>query len=187
MQKEESLSHSARPIGGLAALLLLAACGSAEEVQAPAGPPPKPSFDQTIPGVRATIAGLGAPWAKPSKDEIVPDPAGGTIIATSGEGGEAKLYRLPDGWIREVALTSGVGKKCGDPADVERAIPLLLTGLATKVTLSPAQAQRLKVGLAESPPVSVDIGAVRIAVQGGCVQQLTVTAIGSFTQAAKRL
>ena len=186
MQKEESLSHSVRPIGGLAALLLLAACGSAEEVQAPAGPP-KPSFDQTIPGVRATIAGLGAPWAKPSKDEIVPDPAGGTIIATSGEGGEAKLYRLPDGWIREVALTSGAGKTCGDPADVERAIPLLLTGLATKVTLTAAQAARLKVGLAEAPPVSVDFGAVRIAVQGGCVQHLTVTAIGSFTQAAKRL
>jgi hypothetical protein len=187
MQTEESLSHSARPIGGLAVLLLLAACGSAEEAQAPAGPPSKPSFDQTIPGVRATIAGLGAPWAKPSKDEIVPDPAGGTIIATSGEGGEAKLYRLPDGWIREVALTSGAGKTCGDPADVARAIPLLLTGLATKVTLSPAQAQRLKVGLAEAPPVSIDIGAVRMAVQGGCVQHLTVTAIGSFTQAAKRL
>ncbi|MFA6113038.1 MAG: hypothetical protein WC729_03580 [Sphingomonas sp.] len=180
--------HSVRPIGGLAVLLLLAACGSAEEAQAPAGPPPKPSFDQTVPGVQATIAGLGAPWAKPSRNAIVPDPAtGGTIIETTGDRGEAKLHRLPDGWIREVGLTSGAGKTCGDPADVERAIPLLLTGLATKVTLAPAQAARLKVGLAEAPPVSLDIGAVRIAVQSGCVQALTVTAIGSFAQPAKRL
>ena len=180
--------HSLRAIVGLGVLSMLAGCGSAEKAQAPAGPPPKPSFDQTIPGVRATIAGLGAPWAKPSRNEIVPDPAtGGTIIATSADGGDAKLYRLPDGWIREVALTSGMGKTCGDPANVERAIPLLLTGLATRVSLTPAQAARLKVGLAEAPPVSIDIGPVRIAVRGGCVQHLTVTAIGSFSQAGKRL
>ena len=182
------MSHNVRPIGGLAVLFLLAACGSADEAPAPAGPVAKPSFDQTIPGVRATIAGLGAPWAKPSRNEIVPDPAtGGTIIATSADGGGAKLYRLPDGWIREVALTSGVGKKCGDPADVERAIPLLLTGLATKVTLSAAQAQQLKVGLAAGPPVTVSLRGVRVTAQGGCVQALTVTAISQPASAPSRL
>lgn len=175
--------HSWRPLVGLG-VLLLAACGSAPEDarKAPAAPTPKPSFDQTVPGVQATIAGLGAPWAKPSKNEIQPDKAsGGTIIATTGDRGDAKLYRLPDGWIREVALTSGAGTTCGDPADVERAIPLLLTGLATKVTLSADQAARLKPGLPDAPPVSIDIGAVRIATQGGCVQRLTVTAIVSAT------
>ncbi|WCM27567.1 hypothetical protein NDN01_01115 [Sphingomonas sp. QA11] len=170
---------SLRPTGGLAAMLMLAACGSApEREEAPAGPPPKPSFDQTIPGVQATIAGLGAPWAKPARNDMVPDAAtGGTIISTSGDRGEAKLYRLPDGWIRQVGLASGVGKTCGDPADVERAIPLLLTGLATKVTLTPAQAQRLKVSVADGPPVTVELRGVRVTAQGGCVQQLTVTAI----------
>jgi hypothetical protein len=180
-----SLSHSTRPIGGLALLLLLAACGSAEEPRA-AGPVAKSSFDQTVPGVRATIAGLGSPWAKPSRNEVLPDPAGGTIIATSGAGGEAKLYRLPDGWIREVALTSGVGKTCGNPADVERAIPLLLTGLATKVTLSPAQAQQLKVGLADGPPVTISLRGVRVTAQGGCVQTLSVTAISQPAAAPSR-
>lgn len=171
--------HSWRPLVGLA-VLLLAACGQApkESREAPAAPPPKPSFDQTVPGVQATVAGLGAPWAKPSRNEIVPDKTnGGTIIVTTGDRGEAKLYRLPDGWIREVALTSGVGTTCGDPADVERAIPLLLTGLATKVTLSADQAARLKPGTVDTAPVSIDIGAVRIATQGGCVQRLSVTAI----------
>ena len=181
------MNQSLRPIGGIAALLLLAACGSAEEPRAPAGPPPKPSFEQTVPGVRATIAGLGAPWAKPSRNEILPDTAtGGTIIATSGNGGEAKLYRLPDGWIREVALTSGAGKACGDPADVARAIPLLLTGLATKMTLTPAQTKRLQVGLTAAPPVTVDLRGVRVTARGGCVQTLTVTAISQPAAAPSR-
>jgi len=180
--------HSVRPIGAGAVLLLLAACGPAEEQRAPATPPAKPSFDQTVPGVQATIAGLGAPWAKPSSHEIVPDAAsGGTIIATSGDGGTAKLYRLPDGWISRVELTSGVGKNCGDPADVDRAIPLLLTGLATKVTLNAAQAQQLKASLAAGPPVSVSLRGVRVTVQSGCVQALTVTSLSQPAAAPSRL
>lgn len=186
------MSHSVGPIGGVAALLLLAglaACGpSAERQQAPAAPPPSPSFDQTVPGVRATIAGLGAPWAKPRASGVRPDPVtGGTIIFTDGDRGEATLRRLPDGWIWQVGLTSGVGKSCGDPADVERTIPLLLTGLATKVTLSPAQAQQLKVGLADAPPVTVTLRGVRVTAQGGCVQALTVTAISQPASAPSRL
>jgi len=170
-------------------ILLLASCGPApgDSRDAPAAPPPKPSFDQTVPGVQATIAGLGAPWAKPSRNEILPDKSnGGTIITTTGDRGEASLYRLPDGWIREVALTSGAGTTCGDPADVARAIPLLLTGLATKVTLSPDQVARLTPGFADAPPVSVETGAVRVTSQGGCVQKLSVTAITPATPPARR-
>ncbi|MDB5703240.1 MAG: hypothetical protein JWN66_356 [Sphingomonas bacterium] len=185
------MSQGVRPIGGLAAMLLLAGlagCGpAAEQQQAPAAPPPKPSFDQTVPGVQATIAGLGAPWAKPRASGVAPDPAtGGTIIFTDGDRGEAKLHRLPDGWISQVGLTSGAGKRCGDPADVERAIPLLLTGLATNTMLSAAQAQQLKVGLAAGPPVTIDLRGVRVTAQGGCVQQLTVTAVNPPASPSRR-
>ncbi len=93
---------------------------------------------------------------------------------------------MPDGWIKEVALTSGANKTCGDPADVERAIPLLLTGLATKVALSPAQAQQLKVGLAAGPPVTVSLRGVRVTAQGGCIQALTVTAISQPAAPSRR-
>jgi hypothetical protein len=175
-------------IFGWAMPLALAGCGAAPDQQdAPAAPLPKPSFDQTVPGVQATIAGLGAPWAKPDRSEIKADAAtGGTIIATIGGRGEAKLYRLPDGWIQQVRLTSGSGKTCGDPADVARAVPLLLTGLATKVVLTAEQAQRLQVGLTAGPPVPVDLRGVRVTAQGGCVQQLTVTAISQPVSAPSR-
>ena len=174
---------------GWATPLALAACGPAPAQQdEPAAPPAKPSFDQTVPGVQATIAGLGAPWAKPDRREIVPDPAtGGTIIATIGGRGEAKLYRLPDGWVRQVRLMSGAGTTCGDPADVARAVPMLFTGLATKVTLTAEQGKRLQVGLTEDAPVTIDFRGVRVTAQGGCVQALSVTAISQPASAPSRL
>jgi hypothetical protein len=64
---------------------------------------------------------------------------------------------------------------------------LLLTGLATKVTLNAAQAQQLKASLAAGPPVSVSLRGVRVTVQSGCVQALTVTSLSQPAAAPSRL
>ena len=130
----------------------------------------KSSFPINEVDARELAESLGPSWKEVMlMDSSADSFSGGFSRMIIGKSGSSDIFTLANGQVWDLQLRSGIGDRCGSPANLDSELPRIIWTVAPSLSVTDDQIAELRRGLRKLEPTKIRIGDVGLTTMGGCL------------------